>query len=51
MSVDVLIGRSLALCLHPMLAWRFLSPVSRGVLITFYFVLGYLGGLVILLFM
>jgi hypothetical protein len=42
MSVDVLIGRSLALCLHPALAWRFLSPVSRVVLVAVYFVTGYL---------
>jgi hypothetical protein len=45
MPVEVLIGRSLAFCLHPAAAWRLMSPASRAVLVAIYFAAGYLGAL------
>ena len=49
MSWDIFVGRSLALCAHPHLAWRYASRRSRLVVVAAYFVAGYAAGLVGLL--
>jgi hypothetical protein len=39
---EVLIGRSLAACVHPMAAWRSKTRSFRVLLLTGYFALGYI---------
>ncbi len=41
MSLELLIGRGLALCVHPMAAWRVLSTPGRAFVISAYAVGGY----------
>jgi hypothetical protein len=41
MSIDVLIGRGLALCVHPMAAWRVLSTPGRTFVVSAYAVGAY----------
>ena len=41
MTVETLIGRSLAFCLHPSAAWRILTPARRLLLLAAYFGAGY----------
>lgn len=47
-TADVVIGRTLACCAHPAAAWRRLSASGKALIVTAYFVVGYLGGLVLL---
>jgi hypothetical protein len=48
-EIEVAIGRSLAMCLHPSAAWRVLPPVHRLLLVAAYFGAGYVSVLVALL--
>jgi hypothetical protein len=43
MSWDIALGRWLALCVHPVCAWRVRTAVSRAVVLISYFAAGYLG--------
>ena len=45
---DIAVGRWLALCAHPICAWRVRSTAVRAVVVTSYFTAAYLGGLVLL---
>ena len=49
MSADVVIGRTLACCLHPAAAWRRVSKSGKALIVGAYFVMAYLGVLVGLL--
>jgi hypothetical protein len=49
MSLEIMIGRGLAMCAHPMLAWRVLSPGHRSLLVGAYFGASYVTVLVSLL--
>jgi hypothetical protein len=42
---EVLIGRSMAACVHPMAAWQSKARSYRVLLVASYFVVGYLSGL------
>ena|SRR5882672_7523269 len=48
MSADIVIGRTLACCLHPAAAWRRLSASGKALIVGTYFVAGYLAVLVLL---
>ncbi len=48
MSADVVIGRTLACCVHPAAAWRRLSASGRALIIVAYFAVSYLGVLAVL---
>lgn len=41
MSLDIIVGRSLAFCVHPRAAWTRLPPVGRAILVGAYFAAGY----------
>lgn len=41
MSMDIIIGRGLALCVHPLAAWRVLSTPGRAFVVGAYAVAGY----------
>ena len=45
-QVDLVIGRSLAACAHPIAAWRVLSPRKRVVVPIVYFAVAYASVLV-----
>ena len=45
---DIALGRWLALCVHPICAWRVRSTAARAVVVTSYFTAGYLGVLTVL---
>ena len=49
MTADVVIGRTLACCAHPAAAWRRLSVSGKALIIGAYFLVGYVGVLVVLL--
>jgi hypothetical protein len=49
MSLELLIGRGLALCAHPLAAWRVLSAPGRAFVISAYAVGGYVTVLAALL--
>jgi hypothetical protein len=49
MSWDIAVGRWLAVCLHPVCAWRVRSTATRAVVVTSYFAAGYLTALLALL--
>jgi hypothetical protein len=49
MTWDIAVGRWLALCIHPICAWRVRSTRARAVVVTSYFAAGYAGVLVALL--
>jgi hypothetical protein len=49
MTWDLALGRWLAFCVHPVLAWRLRSPRVRAVVVTTYFTAGYIGVLTALL--
>jgi hypothetical protein len=49
MNADVVIGRTLACCLHPSVAWRRVSGSGKALIVGTYFVVGYLGVLAVLL--
>jgi hypothetical protein len=38
---EILLGRTLAFCLHPLLAWQFLSPSWRALILTIYAATGF----------
>jgi len=44
------VGRWLAVCAHPVLAWRVASRADRCVMVAGYATLGYVAGLVVLSF-
>ena len=48
MALDVLLGRSLAYCVHPAIAWRRLPATGRLLLTAAYFSAGYVATLVTL---
>jgi hypothetical protein len=48
MNADVVIGRTLACCLHPAAAWRRVPGSGRALIVGTYFVIGYLGVLAVL---
>jgi hypothetical protein len=48
MNADVVIGRTLACCLHPAAAWRRVSGSGKALIVGTYFVIGYLGVLAVL---
>ena len=49
MGVDIVIGRTLACCVHPAAAWRRLPASGKAVIIATYFAVSYLGVLALLL--
>jgi hypothetical protein len=49
MALEIAIGRSLALAVHPCAAWRVLRPRGRALLVGVYFMAGYASGLTLLL--
>ena len=49
MSADVVIGRTLACCVHPAAAWRRVSKAGKALIVGAYFVVAYLGVLAALL--
>src|SRR5215208_846913 len=49
MDVDNVIGRTLAICAHPVAAWRRVSPSGRAVIVGTYFTASYLAVLTLLL--
>jgi len=51
MTVEVVLGRSLAYAIHPSAAWRHLQPAGRAALVAAYFGASYAGALVALFVM
>jgi hypothetical protein len=51
MTPEVVLGKSLACCVHPAAAWRYLPPGGRALLVGAYFGAGYAGVLIALLVM
>jgi hypothetical protein len=49
MSVDIVIGRTLACCLHPAAAWRRVSASGRALIVGTYFAASYLAVLAVLM--
>jgi hypothetical protein len=49
MAPEIVIGRSLAFCLHPRAAWPLLPTSGRLLIIAAYIVAGYVAGLAVLL--
>jgi hypothetical protein len=49
MAWEILLGRSLALCAHPAIAWRVVSRRGRAVILGAYFGVGYAAVLATLL--
>jgi hypothetical protein len=49
MSADIVIGRTLACCVHPSAAWRRLSGSGRALIVGTYFAASYLAVLAVLL--
>jgi hypothetical protein len=49
MNADVVIGRTLACCVHPSAAWRRVSRSGRALIVGSYFAAGYLAVLTVLL--
>jgi hypothetical protein len=49
MAWELLLGRSLALCAHPTVAWRIVSRPGRALILGAYFAAGYLSVLLALL--
>jgi len=48
-GLDIMLGRALALCVHPYAAWRLLSASGRSLMLAAYAAFGYVMGTVILL--
>jgi hypothetical protein len=48
-SVDIVIGRTLACCVHPSAAWRQVSASGRALIVGTYFAVSYLAVLAVLL--
>lgn len=49
MTADIVIGRTLACCAHPAAAWRRLSTSGKALILGAYFLIGYVGVLLVLL--
>ena len=49
MSVDIVIGRTLACCVHPRAAWHRLSRSGRALIVGTYFAASYVAVLAVLL--
>jgi hypothetical protein len=49
MPFEIVFGRWLALCAHPICAWRVRGTATRILVVTSYFAAGYLGMLTALL--
>jgi hypothetical protein len=49
MTADIVIGRTLACCAHPAAAWRRLSGSGKALIVGAYFLVGYIGVLLVLL--
>jgi hypothetical protein len=49
MTWDIALGRWLALCLHPICAWRMRSKTIRALVVTSYFAAGYVSALLVLM--
>ena len=49
MTADIVIGRTLACCVHPSAAWRRLSASGRALIVGTYFAAAYVAVLVVLL--
>ena len=49
MGLDIVIGRTLACCVHPAAAWRRLPASGKAVVVATYFTLSYFGVLALLL--
>ena len=49
MRADLVIGRTLACCVHPAAAWRRVPGSGKALIVGAYVVVGYLGVLVALL--
>lgn len=41
--LEALVGRLLAMCCHPVAAWRVVSPGERGLIVSVYVSAAYLG--------
>jgi hypothetical protein len=41
--VEIMLGRSLAACIHPYVAWRYWSTWERARMVVGYAILGYIG--------
>lgn len=50
-SVAIVVGRTLAACLHPFAAWRLFSTSWRSLIVTAYAAAGYVIVLSVLLFL
>jgi hypothetical protein len=48
MSADIVIGRTLACCVHPSAAWRRLSASGRALIVGTYFFVSYVAVLAVL---
>lgn len=49
MTADIVIGRTLACCANPAAAWRRLSASGKALIVGAYFLVGYIGVLLVLL--
>jgi hypothetical protein len=49
MNADIVIGRTLACCVHPSAAWRRLSGSGRALIVGTYFAAAYVAVLAVLL--
>jgi len=49
MTWDIAFGRWLALCAHPICAWRVRSRRARALVVTTYFAAGYVAALLVLM--
>ena len=51
LPVDELAGRALAMCCHPVAAWKVVSPGERGLIVSIYISAGYILSLAGLLYL
>jgi len=49
MNWEIAFGRWLALCAHPICAWRVRSKTARALVVTSYFAAGYVAALLVLM--
>jgi hypothetical protein len=49
MNWEIAFGRWLALCAHPICAWRVRSKTARALVVTSYFAAGYMAALLVLM--
>jgi hypothetical protein len=48
-GLDIMLGRALALCVHPYAAWRVLSTTGRSLMLAAYAAFGYVMGMLVFL--